>query len=72
MDVNQGFNLIDHIDYLIGGSIVNKERQVTITSAAYFQEPELIEQLKDKLEKKDLFDRMATENAMDRGAAEGN
>ena len=47
-------NLVDHIDYLIGGSIVNKERQATITSAAYFQEPELIEQLKDKLEKKDL------------------
>lgn len=29
-------NLIDHIDYLIGGSVINKERSIIITNAAYF------------------------------------
>ena len=47
-------NLIDHIDYLIGGSIINKKRSTIITNAAYFQEPEKVEELKEKLKKKDL------------------
>ena len=47
-------NLVDHIDYLIGGSMINNDRQQKITAAAYFEEPERVEELKDKLEKKDL------------------
>lgn len=45
-------NLVDHIDYLIGGSMVNKDRYNKISAAAYFEEPERIQELKDKLEKK--------------------
>ena len=47
-------NLVDHIDYLIGGSIVNNDRKDKITYAAYFEQPERVEQLKNKLVKKDL------------------
>lgn len=47
-------NLVDHIDYLIGGSMVNGGRSLKITNAAYFPEPERVQELKEKLEKKDL------------------
>lgn len=47
-------NLVDHIDYLIGGSIANSQRKDKITAAAYFEEPERVEELKDKLTKKDM------------------
>ena len=41
-------NLIDHIDYLIGGSVANQGRR-GIVKAFYFEEPELVEELKQKL-----------------------
>ena len=45
-------NLVDHIDYLIGGSIVNAERVEKITAAAYFEEPERVEELKKWLKER--------------------
>ena len=47
-------NLVDHIDYLIGGSTVNRERKETVTAAAYFEEPERVKELEERLTKKNL------------------
>ena len=44
-------NLVDHIDYMIGGSQINSLRESRETPAAYFKEPELVEELKRKLGK---------------------
>lgn len=44
-------NLVDHIDYLIGGSIVNKIRPEKETHAPYFEDTYLIKELEDKLKK---------------------
>lgn len=41
-------NIVDHVDYLIGGSTINQLRSYQAVSA-YFNEPELIEELKVKL-----------------------
>lgn len=41
-------NLVDHVDYLIGGSTVNKQRD-DIRKAYRWEEPEIVEALKEKL-----------------------
>lgn len=45
-------NLVDHVDYLIGGSTVNKQRG-KIVKSKYFTEPELVEKLKEVLKNND-------------------
>ena len=43
-------NIVNHIDYLLGGSIVNKARGKDVnTMARYWQEPELIDDIERKL-----------------------
>ncbi len=43
-------NLVNHIDYLIGGSIINAERRKgKIVTAEYWDEPELIDDLAKQL-----------------------
>lgn len=44
-------NLVDHVDYLLGGSIVNKQRTKDHTSA-YFNDKDLVEELKEQLERR--------------------
>lgn len=46
--LNLSPNLVDHVDYLIGGSMINKIRDHDAT-ALYFVEPELIEKLEKQL-----------------------
>lgn len=41
-------NLVDHIDYLIGGSVANKARK-KIARAKSFQDPELVKDLEGRL-----------------------
>lgn len=41
-------NLVDHVDYLIGGSTVNKQRD-DFRKAYRWEEPEIVEALKEKL-----------------------
>ena len=41
--------LVDHVDYIIGGSIVNKIRPEKETHSVYFEDFYLIEELKKKL-----------------------
>lgn len=42
-------NLVDHIDYLIGGSVINYNRPEKETHAVYFDDVDLIERLAKKL-----------------------
>lgn len=41
--------LVDHVDYLLGGSIVNRRRAQKITRAAFWKDEDLVEKLKVKL-----------------------
>lgn len=44
-------NLVDHIDYLIGGSIINSTRDQKETHAVYFECSQLVDKLAKKLQK---------------------
>ena len=42
-------NLVDHVDYLIGGSLTNAQRNYKITRSSYWKDEDLVEQLAVKL-----------------------
>lgn len=42
-------NIVDHIDYLLGGTIVNRGRLVPVNRAAFFPDNDLVEALEGKL-----------------------
>jgi hypothetical protein len=42
-------NLVDHVDYLIGGSIVNPNRQSKVVRSLYWEDADIISDLKAKL-----------------------
>lgn len=42
-------NLVDHIDYLLGGSVANPERDRKIIRSSYWDWPEVVEELERKL-----------------------
>jgi len=42
-------NLVDHVDYLIGGSLTNAQRNYKITRSSYFKDQDLVEDLAVKL-----------------------
>lgn len=42
-------NLVDHIDFLIGGTVVNKLRQEQQTRSAYFEDLDLVDKLAKEL-----------------------
>lgn len=44
-------NLVEHVDYLIGGSTINKDKQ-GLRRSKYWVEPELVEQLEIKLKER--------------------
>ena len=44
-------NIVNHVDYLLGGSLVNSQRDKIATSL-YWGEPQLVEELKKKLEER--------------------
>ena len=46
-------NIVDNVDYLLGGSIINYQR-TDDPNSIYFAEPELVEELKRKLYKTNL------------------
>lgn len=47
--INLTPNLVDHIDYLIGGTLINKLRAKKVNRAEYWEEDELVTQLEEKL-----------------------
>ena len=42
-------NLVDHVDYLIGGTTINKMRSRKVNRASYWDEPGLVEELEAAL-----------------------
>ena len=42
-------NLVDHVDFLIGGTVINKERQKKSTRAAWFDDQSLVEKLEREI-----------------------
>ena len=42
-------NLVDHIDYLVGGTLVNAARLVKINRAAFFEDTDLVDKLEAEL-----------------------
>lgn len=42
-------NIVDHIDYMIGGTIANGERKKAINRVAYWEDEDLIYELEEKL-----------------------
>ena len=48
--INLKPNIVDHIDYLIGGTLINKTRETLINRAVYWEDEDLVEKLKEELE----------------------
>lgn len=47
-------NLVDHVDFLLGGTVVNPQRDKKINiRSMYFEEPELVDKLAKEIEKYD-------------------
>lgn len=42
-------NLVDHVDFLIGGTLINQQRNLQINRAAFFPDADLVEQLEHQL-----------------------
>jgi len=43
-------NLVDHVDYLLGGSIINEERKNKNVRAVWFEDLDLVEELERKID----------------------
>lgn len=43
-------NLVEHVDYLIGGTMINQQRRIQINRSAFFKDLDLVEELKSKIE----------------------
>lgn len=50
--LNLAPNLVEHIDYLLGGSVVNTQRSQKNVRSKYFDEPELANKLQEEIFKK--------------------
>lgn len=55
--LNVAPNLVEHIDYLIGGTVVNPQRQMKNVRSLYWEEEYLVEELKKELAKYDTDNR---------------
>lgn len=42
-------NLVDHVDYLIGGTLINRLRRIQVNRAAFFDDLDLVDELEQKL-----------------------
>lgn len=42
-------SLVDHIDYLIGGTLINKQRNIQMNRAKWFQDQDLVDELAQKM-----------------------
>ena len=48
--VNVKPNLVEHVDFLIGGTLINKNRLLQFNRAAHWAEPALVEELRAQIE----------------------
>ena len=42
-------NLVNHIDYLLGGSLINSEREKSVNHAAYWDDEKLLDEIGDRI-----------------------
>ena len=49
--LNLSPNIVDHVDYLIGGTLVNKDRLMRVNRATYFPDGDLVDALEKQLNK---------------------
>lgn len=42
-------NLVDHIDYLIGGTLINRQRRIQVNRARFWADNDLVKQLEEQL-----------------------
>lgn len=47
--VNLAPNIVDHVDFLIGGTVINPLRRIKINRAEFFNDQDLVEELAEKL-----------------------
>lgn len=47
--LNMKPNLVNHIDYMLGGSLINSERERAINHAAYWEDNQMLEELEDRV-----------------------
>ena len=45
-------NLVDHIDHLIGGTLINQQRRLQINRSAFFEDQDLVEELERRMRKR--------------------
>lgn len=45
-------NLVEHIDHLIGGTLINQQRSIQINRAAFFEDTDLVEELERQLKQR--------------------
>lgn len=45
-------NIVDHIDYLIGGTLINRLRAIKVNRSAFWKDEDLVEQLEEKLKQR--------------------
>jgi len=45
-------NIVDHVDYLIGGTLINRLRSIKINRAAFWEEEYLVKRLSEQLKKR--------------------
>lgn len=50
--INLKPNIVDHVDYLIGGTLINEERERKVNRAAYFEDDDLVEKLYQRLQER--------------------
>jgi len=42
-------NLVDHIDYILGGSLINSERKREVNRVAYWEDDKIVDDLEDRV-----------------------
>lgn len=47
--INLKPNLVDHIDYLLGGSVVNNQRGIKDVRSLFFEDTDLVQELEEKI-----------------------
>lgn len=45
-------NLVDHIDYLIGGTLINRQRNIQVNRAKFWTDTDLIQDLEEQLQRR--------------------
>lgn len=42
-------NLVDHIDFMLGGTLINRQRRIQVNRSAFWRDDDLVDELKEKL-----------------------